>query len=648
MGRRLWTPSEERINNSNMKAYMDFLREEKDLDFKTYDDLWQWSVTKRASFWASLCNFYHTVGSKRADKSLENPDDMLESKWFVGSRFNFAENLLRYRDDHTAIIFKGEAQDLESITYAELYDKVAQMAGALRGIGIKKDDRVGGFIPNNIEAIVAFLATASIGAIWSSTSPDFGIKGVYDRFGQIEPKVLFCANGYSYNGRNFDSLEKVRGIVSDIKSIEHVIVVPYTEKEPDISGVPGAVMFDDFLSDEKEITFEQLPFDHPLYILYSSGTTGVPKCMVHSSGGSLMQHIKELMLHSDVKRESVLFYFTTCGWMMWNWQVSGLALGATLLLFDGSPFYPDPGALWKLAQDTGMTHFGTSAKYIASVEDAGLKPGKEYDMSKLEAVMSTGSPLSKESFNFVYNEIKEDVHLASISGGSDIVSCFMLGNPMLPVHEEEIQCRGLGMDVDVFDDNGNSLKGQQGELVCKSSFPSQPIYFWNDPGKEKYKAAYFDVYPGIWRHGDFSLLTEHNGIVMFGRSDATLNPGGVRIGTSEIYNVVENMEEVADAVVVGQNWEDDVRVILFVQMAEGQELTEELIKKMRTDIRSNCTPRHVPAKVIAVPDVPYTINGKKVELAVKKVIEGKEVLNKDALRNPEALDGYKDIEELKS
>jgi len=648
MGRRLWTPSEERINSSNMKRYMDFVKEEYDKDFSSYDELWKWSVSERAIFWTSLCRFYHTLSSQRAEHAVDNPDEMLETKWFVGSKMNFAENLLRYRDDSVAIVFKGEAQDSQSITYKELYNKVAALSGALREMGLKQGDRVGGFIPNMIEAIIAMLATTSIGAIWSSTSPDFGIKGVYDRFGQIEPRVLFCANGYSYNGRNFDSLDKVKGIVEDIKSIEKVIVIPYTEENPDISSVPNAVMFDDFLSEDTEVTFEQLPFDHPVYILYSSGTTGVPKCMVHSAGGSLLQHVKELMLHSDVKRDSVLFYFSTCGWMMWNWQVSALALGATVLIFDGSPFYPDAGALWQVAEDTGMTHFGTSAKYIASVEEAGLNPKEKFDLSKLQAVMSTGSPLSKESFNFVYDQIKEDVHLASISGGSDIVSCFMLGNPTLPVYEEEIQCRGLGMDVDVFDDNGNSLVGEQGELVCKQSFPSMPVYFWNDPGKEKFRAAYFDVFPNIWRHGDFSLITENGGVIMYGRSDATLNPGGVRIGTAEIYTVLDTVPEVTDSVVVGQNWEDDVRVILFVQLAEGVELTEELVKKLRTEIRSNCTPRHMPAKVIAVPDVPYTINGKKVELAVKKIIEGKEVLNKDALKNPECLEAFKDLQELKS
>ncbi len=491
------------------------------------------------------------------------------------------------------------------------------------------------------------LATTSIGAIWSSCSPDFGIKGVLDRFGQIEPKILFTADGYFYKDRSFNSLEKISSIIDKLPSVEKIIVVPFTDANPDISQLPNSSLFEDFLSNEKElkITFEQLPFDHPLYIMYSSGTTGVPKCIVHGAGGTLIQHLKELMLHTDLKRDDNIFYFTTCGWMMWNWLVSSLAVGATLLLFDGNPFYPDAYTLFNFAKEEGMTVFGTSAKYIASLEDAGVKLGPD-DIPTVRAMLSTGSPLSEENFQYVYKDIKSDLVLSSISGGTDIISCFALGNPIGPVISGELQCRGLGMQVEAFDDSGNSVVDQQGELVCTSAFPSMPIYFWNDPDTVKYKAAYFNKFPGIWHHGDYILITKEGGIIIYGRSDATLNPGGVRIGTAEIYNVVENMAEVEDSIVVGQDWENDVRVLLFIKMKDGMELTEELVKNIRTLIRSNTTPRHVPAKVIAVADIPYTINGKKVELAVRKTIHGQEVKNKDALGNPESLEQYKNLQEL--
>ncbi|MCK5309356.1 MAG: acetoacetate--CoA ligase, partial [Thermoplasmata archaeon] len=551
----------------------------------------------------------------------------------------YAENLLKYRDDRPAIIFKGEEKVKQTITYAELYDQVARLAKALRDAGIKTGDRVAGFMPNMPEAIIAMLATTSIGAIWSSCSPDFGIKGVLDRFGQIEPKILFTADGYFYKDRSFNSLEKISSIIDKLPSVEKIIVVPFTDANPDISQLPNSSLFEDFLSNEKElkITFEQLPFDHPLYIMYSSGTTGVPKCIVHGAGGTLIQHLKELMLHTDLKRDDNIFYFTTCGWMMWNWLVSSLAVGATLLLFDGNPFYPDAYTLFNFAKEEGMTVFGTSAKYIASLEDAGVKLGPD-DIPTVRAMLSTGSPLSEENFQYVYKDIKSDLVLSSISGGTDIISCFALGNPIGPVISGELQCRGLGMQVEAFDDSGNSVVDQQGELVCTSAFPSMPIYFWNDPDTVKYKAAYFNKFPDIWHHGDYILITKEGGIIIYGRSDATLNPGGVRIGTAEIYNVVENMAEVEDSIVVGQDWENDVRVLLFIKMKDGMELTEELVKNIRTLIRSNTTPRHVPAKVIAVADIPYTINGKKVELAVRKTIHGQEVKNKDALGNPESLE----------
>ncbi len=646
----LWKPSAERIANANLTRFMKYLGEQKGQSFSNYDDLYQWSVTERADFWESVWDFGGIIASRPYDEVLVDGDKMPGSKWFPGARLNFAENLLRYRDEQTALVFKGEQQEAARITYAELYDRVARLAKSLRAMGVTVGDRVSGFVPNMMETVIAMLATTSIGAIWSSCSPDFGIKGVLDRFGQIEPKVVFTANGYAYNGKTFDSLQRVSDILNSLPSVEKVVVIPYTESRPDISMIKNSIMFDDFLAaeDNLEIEFEQLPFDHPLYIMYSSGTTGVPKCIVHGVGGTLIQHLKEHILHVDLKREDKLFYFTTCGWMMWNWLVSGLAVGATLILFDGSPFYPDGGATFKLAEDEKITVFGTSAKFLASVQQAGIKPGREYDLSAIKTICSTGSPLSAESFEFVYREIKEDLDLASISGGTDIISCFALGNPILPVYSEELQCRGLGMKVEAFDDEGKPVINEQGELVCTASFPSMPIYFWNDPDNQKYLDAYFRRYPNIWCHGDYIKITETGGVIFYGRSDATLNPGGVRIGTAEIYRQVETIPEVKDSVVIGQNWDNDVRVILFVVLNEGVELTEELEKKIKTTIRKNTTPRHVPAKIIPVADIPYTISGKKVELAVRKVVEGREVANKDALANPQALDCFKDLPQLQS
>lgn len=648
MGAMLWKPSEERIKNANMTRYMRYLAEKKNLEFNNFQEMWDWSVDKREQFWETIWEFGGVIASKKWDKILENPDDMLKSKWFLGARLNFAENLLRYRDDRTALIFRSETGITKRITYAQLYDQVARMAKSLRDFGVTTGDRVAGFMPNMIETVIAMLAATSIGAIWSSCSPDFGIKGVLDRFGQIEPKVLFSANGYFYNGKKLDSLERITGILKDLPSIKKVVIVPYTEEKPDIKGVPNSQMWDDFIAKDSglEIKFEQLPFDHPLYIMYSSGTTGLPKSIVHGAGGTLLQHLKELILHTDLKREDKIFYFTTCGWMMWNWLVSSLAVGATILLYDGSPFYPDAGAIFKYAQEEKMTIFGTSAKYLASVEKAGLKPKEQFDLSSVKAMLSTGSPLSVESFHFVYDQIKNDICLSSISGGTDIISCFALGNPIGPVYEGELQTRGFGMSVQVFNDEGKPVVGEKGELVCTKSFPSQPIYFWNDPDGSKYRGAYFEVFPNIWCHGDYAELTEHNGMIIYGRSDATLNPGGVRIGTAEIYRVVEGMEEIQDSVVIGQPWDNDVRVVLFVVLKKGYQLTDDLVKKIKQNIRENTTPRHVPAKILEVTDIPHTLNGKKVEIAIRKTIMGEEVKNKDALANPESLEQFKNRKEL--
>ncbi len=651
MSDALWHPSEDRILGSNMSRFLDFLRQEKGLDFPGYGSLWDWSVTQRAAFWRAVWEFFDVACSQRWDEVLVKPDEMMESRWFVGARLNFAENLLRAGEpDREALVFTSEDGSRRRVTYAQLREHTARAAPAMRASGVEVGDRVAGFMPNVIEAVVAMLAATSIGAIWSSCSPDFGIKGVLDRFGQIEPKLLFTADGYLYNGRRFDSLERISGVLEALPSIEKVVVVPYTQAEPNLSPVRDAVHWGDFLGSGPvpELAFEQLPFDHPLYIMYSSGTTGVPKCIVHGVGGTLLQHLKELSLHTDVHPEHRVFYFTTCGWMMWNWLVSTLALGATVLLFDGNPFHPDPGAIFRLAEKERMAVFGTSARYIAAVEKAGLKPREQFDLGALRVMCSTGSPLSVESFEYVYREVKTDLQLASISGGTDIISCFALGNPMAPVHRGELQCRGLGMKVEAFDHGGQPVRGVKGELVCTASFPSQPIYFWNDPGKAKYRDAYFAVYDNVWRHGDFVEITQHDGMTIFGRSDATLNPGGVRIGTSEIYRQVMTVPEVVDSLVSGQEWDGDTRVLLFVVLRAGVTLDETLVKRIKSTIRRNTTPRHVPAKVIAVADIPRTISGKKVELAVGKVIRGEPILNRDALANPEALENFRDLEELKS
>ncbi|MHB8907361.1 MAG: acetoacetate--CoA ligase [Syntrophales bacterium] len=648
MGKLLWEPSEERIRNSNMFRFMTFVNGRHEQDFADYDGLYAWSVNNLAEFWADVWDFVGVKASRRYDKVLGDARKMPGAKWFSGARLNFAENLLRFRDDSVALIFKGEDHPTRKVTYAELYDEVARIAQGLKSCGVGPGDRVAGFMPNMPETVIAMLAATSIGAVWSSCSPDFGIKGVLDRFGQIKPKVIFVADGYFFKGKKLDSLSRVAEIIKDLPSIEKVVVVAYTEQEPNISSLRDAVHYQTFSTTDSaaKIDFEQLPFEHPLYIMFTSGTTGLPKCMVQSAGGILIHHLKELILHTNLTREDTIFYFTTCGWMMWNWLVSSLAVGATLILYDGNPFHPDAGVLWRMAQEQKITIFGTSAGYISALMNEGIHPGKEYDLSPLTTLLSTGSPLSEEGFEFIYREVKTDLQLSSISGGSDINGCFALGNPMGPVYSGELQCRGLGMKVEAFDQNGKPVINQQGELVCTAPAPSMPIYFWDDPGHKKYRAAYFDVYPNVWRHGDYILINERGGVVIYGRSDATLNPGGVRIGTAEIYRQVETIDGIDDSIVVGQNWKNDVRVILFVKMASGRELTDELRERIRKTIRMNASPRHVPAKIIAVPDVPYTLNMKKVELSVKKVIEGQAVLNRDALKNPEVLDYYAGLKEL--
>jgi acetoacetyl-CoA synthetase len=644
----LWTPAPDRMAGSRMQQFLDHIRTEYAPYIENYAGLWQWSVQHPELFWPEVWAFCGIRASLYWDRVLEHGERMPGARWFTGARLNFAENLLRYRDGRPALVYRDEAGVRIEYSYAELHAAVARLAGALRGAGVVPGDRVAGFLPNRPETVIAMLAAAACGAIWSSCSPDFGSTGVLDRFGQIAPKILFAADGYRYAGKPVDSLERIRGIVDALDSIERVVVVPVLDAHPDLGAIRGAVGWDAFLSDAAEIDFAQLPFDHPLYILYSSGTTGVPKCIVHGAGGTLIQHLKELVLHTDLRREDRIFYFTTCGWMMWNWLVSSLAVGATVLLYDGSPFHPGPQVLWEVAEAERITIFGTSAKYLATLEKTGLAPGRTFDLTHLRTVLSTGSPLLPESFDFVYRDVKPDVQLASISGGTDIVSCFALGNPLLPVWKGELQCRGLGMKVEIFDDAGHPVSERKGELVCTRPFPSMPVGFWNDPDGTRYHGAYFARFPGAWCHGDYAELTVHDGLVIHGRSDATLNPGGVRIGTAEIYRQVERLDEVLESLAIGQRWKDDVRIVLFVKLRDGLTLDTALADRIRATIRAGASPRHVPAKIVQIGDIPRTLSGKIVELAVANVVHGEPVRNVDALANPEALEQYRAIPELQA
>ncbi len=642
----IWEPSEERKRKANMTRFMDFVNQRYGQSFNSYDDLYDWSINNIPDFWACMWEFGQIKASRRYDEVVDDLTKFPGAKWFSGARLNFAENLLRYRDDHTAFIFKGETQKSATMTYAELYDSVARLAKSLREIGIKPGDRVVAYMPNLMETAIAMLAATSVGAVWSSCATDLGAQATLERLGQIEPKVLFTVDGYFYKGKSFSSLANADEIARGLPSLEKVIVVSYTGEKPDISHISNSVYYDEFIASEEkpEIQFEQLPFEHPVFIMFSSGTTGKPKCMVQGAGGILINHLKELILHTDLKREDTIFYITTCSWMMWNWLLSSLAVGATIVLFDGNPNYPDPGAMWELIQDEKITIFGTSASYINYLRSQGFEPGKDYDLSSLRQISQTGSALSAEGFEYVYKAIKEDLHFNSIAGGTDINGCFAAGSPTVPVYAGEAQKRGLGMKVKCYDEKGNPVLDQLGELVCEAPAPPMPLYFWNDPNDEKYKEAYFSVYPNIWRHGDYIIIhSDTKGITFFGRSDAVLKPSGVRIGTAEIYNQVEKLEELADSLAIGQEWRGDQRVILFVKLAEGYGLTDELKNKIRKTLRENASPRHIPARIIEVPDIPYTLNMKKVESAVTNIIHGKPVLNRDALGNPESLDYYESI-----
>ena len=643
----LWKPTQDQVNTSQMEAFRNQVNSRFNIDLKNYFDLYEWSISNISDFWKAVWGFMAIEFSADYKQVVDDDSKMPGAQWFNGVKMNFAENLLRIRSEKPAIHFKGEGQEVRTLSYYQLFDEVEKLASALRKIGIQQGDRIAGFMPNMPETIIAMLAAASIGAIWSSSSPDFGIKGVLDRFTQIEPKVLFAANGYYYNGKKFDSLEKLNSILNQLPSVDHVVVTPYIKSNPDISSLKNGILWDNFVdSNPSPLQFEQLPFQHPLYIMYSSGTTGLPKSIVHGAGGTLIQHLKELRLHGNIYQDDTIFYFTTCGWMMWNWLVSNLAIGAAIVLYDGSPFEPNANAMWDMVDALGITHFGTSAKYIDACKQKELSPIKTHSLESMRTIFSTGSPLVEESFDYVYNHIKKQVQLASISGGTDIISCFAGGNPTLPVYRGELQSISLGMDVAAYNPEGNSIQNEKGELVCRKAFPSMPIHFWNDPNGEKYHEAYFDVLPGIWYHGDYIEINDHGGVQIFGRSDATLNPGGVRIGTAEIYRVVDTFDEVEDSLVVGQKWEDDERVILFVKLNKKCSFTENLTKQIKQSIRNNCSPRHVPAIVLETKDIPYTINGKKVEIAVKKIIHGHTVTNKDALANPESLDLFQNLNEL--
>ncbi|MGH8299061.1 MAG: acetoacetate--CoA ligase [Steroidobacteraceae bacterium] len=646
----IWRPSASRVADSNLTRFTVCLNARKGLGLDGYEAAYDWSVSHPEDFWTELARFADIRAEWGAGPVLENRERMPGARFFPNARLNFAENLLRHQDDHAAIVFVNERGSRRQISHRELRQEVARVAAGLRAAGVDEGDRVAGFLPNLPETAIAMLATASLGAMWSSCSPDFGAHGVLDRFGQIAPKVLFTADGYFYAGKTLDSLAPMAEVASKLPSLELIVVIPYVDSEPRLERLGAtasrATHWRALAERGAPLRFASMPFNHPLYILYSSGTTGVPKCIVHGAGGTLLQHQKEHLLHTDLRRGDRVFYFTTCGWMMWNWLVSALATGATVVLYDGSPFHPDPGVLWRLAQQERLTVFGTSAKYLSALEKAVYTPAQSVDLTALKALLSTGSPLLPEGFDFVYHAIKSDLHLASISGGTDIVSCFALGCPTLPVHRGEIQCPGLGMRVEIFNDDGKPVRGERGELVCTAPFPSMPVGFWNDPDGARYRAAYFERFPGVWRHGDYAALTEHGGIVIYGRSDAVLNPGGVRIGTAEIYSAVGTLEEVVESIAVGQDWRDDVRVILFVRLQPGVELDEPLKKKIRDAVRAHTTPRHVPAKIVSVPDIPRTLSGKLTELTVRNVIHGQPVRNLDALANPQALQHFRNLPDL--
>ncbi len=645
---RLWEPSAERRDASRMAAFLDRVRARHGLALPDYAALHAWSISDPEAFWAEIWDEGEVVAQRRFERVVDDPDRLPGARWFEGARLNYAENLLRGPDDRPALIFRGEAGAPRTLCFGALRREVARLARGLRERGIGPGDRVAAVLPNLPEAVTGLLAAASLGAVWTSCSPDFGVAGILDRFGQIGPRLLLGVDGYAYGGRRFDTRPQLAALREGLPTLETLAVVPYALPEPDLGAVPGAVPYADLLGpdDAPPLSFASLPPDHPLYVLYSSGTTGTPKCIVHGVAGTLVQHLKEHRLHTDLGPDDRLLYFTTCGWMMWNWLVGALATGATLVLYDGSPFHPDGGALFRLVDEAGVSVFGTSARFLAAAEKAGVRPRERLAMPRLRTILSTGSPLPPEGFRYVYRDVKSDVGLASISGGTDIVSCFLLGNPLAPVVAGELQCKGLGMAVEAWSSEGRSVVGEKGELVCTRAAPSMPLGFWGDPDGARFRAAYFERFPGVWHHGDFLEISDRGSAVVHGRSDATLNPGGVRMGTAEIYRPVESLPEIEDALVVGQDWQDDVRVVLFLKLRPGSVLDEALAGRVRAAIRRGASPRHVPAVILAVPDIPYTRSGKKVELAVREVVHGRPVQNREALANPEALEHFRARPEL--
>jgi acetoacetyl-CoA synthetase len=638
----VWTPSQDQILNSNLKRFENFVSRKLGKEFKSYQELHEFSIST-PEFWRLLIEYFEVIGDWQGP--VYEGENIITAKWFPKSKLNFAENMLKNRSQDTALVFRCENRIFENVTFIELYDQVSKVAQHLRALGVKKGDRVAGFLPNFIGSIVAMLATVSVGAIWSSCSPDFGEQGVIDRFGQIEPKVLFCVDGYFYNGKSHNCLKKVKSFSAKLATVKQVVMFDYASL--DKISIKYSISYQEILDkyNPKKIEFKHVDFDHPLYIMFSSGTTGVPKCIVHGHGGTLLQHLKEHQLHTNISSGDRVFYFTTCSWMMWNWLVSALATQATIMLYDGSPSYPDDTVLWRFANDEQFTHFGTSAKYIETLMKNNVKPRASFKLKNLRTICSTGSPLSPESYDFICKNIGS-VHLASISGGTDIVSCFVLGIPTLPVRRGEIQGSGLGMAVEIWNDTGKVKIGERGELVCTKPFPSRPVKFWNDTDRKKYYLAYFARFKDVWAHGDFAEQTLDSGYIIHGRSDATLNPGGVRIGTAEIYRQVDRVDEVLESIVIGQTWENDIRIILFVKLKKGINLRETLVNTIKETIKYNCTVRHVPSKILQVNDIPRTKSGKIVEIPVRDIVHGKEVKNKEALANPEALDFFKDRPEL--
>jgi len=646
----LWSPTSEQVENANMTKFINFINLKYSIKLKDYDELYNWSVTYIANFWDAIWTFMDVIYSKEPKNTLtqfknSDPKDIRNYTWFSGAKFNYAENLLRFNDEETALIHCPENSDPKYISYEELYGTTAKLADALIKSGVKQYDRIAALISNNPEAVAGMLASSSIGAIWSSTSPDFGVQGVFDRFSQIEPKILIAVDGYHYNGKVFNIMDTVLEIAERIPDIEKIIIINQIGAK--IPKNNKFISWDNFIKNKAtEIKFEQLDFDHPLYIMYSSGTTGVPKCIVHGQGGTLLQHMKELVLHNNLTDLDVISYYTTCGWMMWNWLVSSLSVGASVVLIDGSPSYPNINRLWDLIDELNISVFGTSPKFLASCRKEGIIPADSNSLESLNIMLSTGSPLSNEDFRWVYKNVKGDLQLSSISGGTDIISCFMLGNPTLPVYSEEIQSRGLAMKVESWNDEEKSVIEEKGELVCTAPFPSMPVYFWNDTDDEKYHEAYFEHYPGVWRHGDFIRITERGGVVVYGRSDSTLNPGGVRIGTSEIYRVVESINEIKDSIVVGLDKNNDIEILLFVVLSEGDSINDDLINSINNKIKKELTPRHLPKMIFQINEVPVTLNGKKVELAVLKTIKGEDVKNKAALANPDSLKQFENLKNI--